>query len=60
VVIDRAAFNQGANAQFDIKITASQTMATLVSKGPHAVGVSQEGSGQPTAIPFPEKQEGSI
>lgn len=60
VVIDRAAFNQGANAQFDIKITASETMATLVSKGPHAVGVSQEGSGQPTAIPFPEKQEGSI
>lgn len=37
MVIDRAAFNQGANAQFGIRIQESELMDTLVSKGPHAV-----------------------
>lgn len=38
VVIDRAAFNQGTNALYTPLIEASETMPTLVSKGPHAVG----------------------
>lgn len=38
VVIDRAAFNQGENAQFDVTIQESETMASLVARGPHAVG----------------------
>lgn len=36
-VIDRAAFNQGTNAQYEPKMEESETMPTLVSKGPHAV-----------------------
>jgi DNA-cytosine methyltransferase len=39
VVIDRAAFNQGQNAQYEPHIGESEVMDTLVSKGPHAVGV---------------------
>jgi site-specific DNA-cytosine methylase len=37
-IIDRAAFNQGANAQYAIKIEEGQTMSSLVAKGPHGVG----------------------
>jgi DNA (cytosine-5)-methyltransferase 1 len=37
-IIDRAAFNQGANAQYDIKIEEGQTMPSLVARGPHGVG----------------------
>jgi site-specific DNA-cytosine methylase len=36
-VIDRAAFNQGLNAQYEPRIEASETMSSLVAKGPHAV-----------------------
>jgi DNA (cytosine-5)-methyltransferase 1 len=39
VVIDRAAFNQGENAQFDPHIGESEVMDSLVARGPHAVGV---------------------
>jgi site-specific DNA-cytosine methylase len=39
IVIDRAAFNQGENAQYEPRIGESQVMDTLVSKGPHAVGI---------------------
>ena len=39
IVIDRAAFNQGINAQYEPHIGESETMDTLISKGPHAVGV---------------------
>lgn len=38
VVLDRAAFNQGANAQYDPHIKESEQMVALVAKGPHAVG----------------------
>jgi DNA (cytosine-5)-methyltransferase 1 len=38
LTIDRAAFNQGENAHFKPVIDDSETMATLVAKGPHAVG----------------------
>jgi DNA (cytosine-5)-methyltransferase 1 len=36
-IIDRAAFNQGQNAQYDIKIEQGETMSSLVAKGPHGV-----------------------
>lgn len=38
VVIDRAAFNQGQNAQFKPHVEQTELMDTLVSRGPHAVG----------------------
>jgi DNA (cytosine-5)-methyltransferase 1 len=36
-IIDRAAFNQGQNAQYEPKIEESETMPSLVARGPHAV-----------------------
>ena len=36
-IIDRAAFNQGQNAQYEPRIEEGQTMPSLVAKGPHAV-----------------------
>jgi len=36
-IIDRAAFNQGKNAQYEPRIEQGQTMSSLVAKGPHAV-----------------------
>jgi site-specific DNA-cytosine methylase len=36
-IIDRAAFSQGPNAQYEPRIEASETMSSLVAKGPHAV-----------------------
>lgn len=37
VVVDRAAFNQGKNAQFGIKIEGTETVPSMVARGPHAV-----------------------
>ena len=37
VLVDRAAFNQGKNAQFDIKIEETETVPSLVARGLHAV-----------------------
>jgi len=37
VVIDRAAFNQGANAQYPPHIEQTELMDALVARGPHAV-----------------------
>jgi DNA (cytosine-5)-methyltransferase 1 len=39
IVIDRAAFNQGVNAQYEPHIEESETMDSLVARGPHAVGI---------------------
>jgi len=39
-VIDRAAFNQGENAQYEPHIGESEVMDSLVARGPHAVGVT--------------------
>jgi DNA-cytosine methyltransferase len=36
-IIDRAAFNQGENAQYEPRIEKSELMPSLVAKGPHAV-----------------------
>jgi len=37
IILDRAAFNQGQNAQYKFRAEFSETMDTLVAKGPHAV-----------------------
>ena len=39
IVIDRAAFNQGENAQYDPHIGEADVMDTVVARGPHAIGV---------------------
>ena len=39
VVLDRAAFNQGQNAQYEPLIEQTETCPTIVSKGPHAVQI---------------------
>jgi len=44
VVMDRAAFNQGANAKYLPHIEESQVMDTLVARGPHAVCYRAEGT----------------
>lgn len=43
IVIDRAAYNQGRNAKYDPHIEATETMDTLVARGPHAVCCTQYG-----------------
>ena len=37
VIIDRAAFSQGPNAQYEPRIETGETMSTLVATGPYAV-----------------------
>ena len=39
IVIDRAAFNQGENAQYVPHIGESEVMDSLVARGPHAVAI---------------------
>ena len=39
IIIDRAAFNQGENAQYEPHIEQTDVMDSLVARGPHAVGV---------------------
>jgi DNA (cytosine-5)-methyltransferase 1 len=40
IVIDRAAYNQGENAQYQPHIGHSETMDSLIARGPHAVAFS--------------------
>ena len=47
IVIDRAAFNQGENAQYDPHIGEADVMDTVVARGPHAVGVRDAAAGIP-------------
>lgn len=42
--IDKAAFNQGINAKYDIGIDESGIAHTLVAKGPGAVAVFWDGT----------------
>lgn len=37
VILDRASFNQGENAQYEPKIEETETCPTVIAKGPHAV-----------------------
>ena len=45
LIIDRATFSQGPNAQYEPRIEEGETMSTLVATGPHAVA-------QPIAYSF--------
>jgi len=47
IVIDRAAFNQGENAQYDPHIGEADVMDTVVARGPHANGVRDAEAGIP-------------
>ena len=38
-IIDRASFNQGENARYDIEIHRGGAVPTIVARGPHAVAV---------------------
>ena len=42
IVIDRAAFNQGKNAQYEPHIAKEDVMDTVIARGPHAVAYDQE------------------
>jgi DNA (cytosine-5)-methyltransferase 1 len=44
-VIDRAAFNQGDGAQFTPIIEESETMSSLVARGPHAIAFNWQNGG---------------
>lgn len=50
LAIDRAAFNQGMNAQYDISIDDSGIAQTLVAKGPGAVAIIREAVGGTTLL----------
>jgi DNA (cytosine-5)-methyltransferase 1 len=43
ILIDRAAYNQGQNAQFDIHISDDPVSPSLVARGPHAVATFTKG-----------------
>jgi DNA (cytosine-5)-methyltransferase 1 len=45
ISLDRASFNQGVNAKFDIGIDESGVAHTIVAKGPNAVCYAIEGNG---------------
>ena len=45
IVLDRASFNQGVNALYDPYIERSETVPTLVSRGPSAVCYNARGEG---------------
>jgi len=38
-ILDRASFNQGINAQYDIDIRVGGAAPTVIARGPHAVAV---------------------
>lgn len=42
IVIDRAAYNQGRNAQYPPHVEETELMDTLTAQGPHAVGVPMQ------------------
>ncbi|MGH1579049.1 DNA cytosine methyltransferase [Planktotalea sp.] len=48
IVIDRAAFNQGENAQFSPEISEKPSMPALVARGPHAVAARMTAIGEYT------------
>ena len=52
-VIDRAAFNQGKNAQYEPRIEEADTTPTIVARGPHAVayGWNNEFNGAKELMP---------
>jgi len=58
IVIDRAAFNQGENAQYKPHIAHSETMDSLVARGPHAVAIPIHDQATRNAGKRGDKQDG--
>jgi DNA (cytosine-5)-methyltransferase 1 len=58
VVIDRAAFNQGQNAQYKPRIEHGETMDSLVARGPHAVAIPIHDQATRNAGKRGDKQDG--
>jgi len=58
IVIDRAAFNQGQNAQYKPHIAHSETMDSLVARGPHAVAIPIHDQATRNAGKLGNKQDG--
>lgn len=58
IVIDRAAFNQGQNAQYKPHIAHSETMDSLVARGPHAVAIPIHDQATRNAGKRGDKQDG--
>jgi len=58
VIIDRAAFNQGQNAQYKPRIEHSETMDSLVARGPHAVAIPIHDQATRNAGKRGDKQDG--
>ena len=58
VIIDRAAFNQGQNAQYKPRIEHGETMDSLVARGPHAVAIPIHDQATRNAGKRGDKQDG--
>ena len=58
IVIDRVAFNQGENAQYKPHIEHSETMDSLVARGPHAVAIPIHDQATRNAGKRGDKQDG--
>jgi len=58
IVIDRAAYNQGENAQYKPHIEHSETMDSLVARGPHAVAIPIHDQATRNAGKRGDKQDG--
>ena len=58
VIIDRAAFNQGENAQYKPRIEHGETMDSLVARGPHAVAIPIHDQATRNAGKRGDKQDG--
>jgi len=58
IVIDRAAFNQGENAQYKPHIEQCETMDPLVARGPHAVAIPIPDQATRNAGKRGDKQDG--
>ena len=58
IVIDRAAFNQGQNAQYKPHIEECETMDSLVARGPHAVAIPIHDQATRNAGKRGDKQDG--
>ena len=59
-VVDRAAFNQGTNALYEPRIEESDTMSTLVAKGPHAVAQSFNVNARPDEMKLETEVSGTL
>ena len=51
VCFDRAAFNQGINAQYDFEISDSGVVSTVVARGPSGVCYDARGNGDGEIVP---------